>query len=803
MEKKAYCHWLIGFLFFFGVVAAPEVSATIRIMPLGDSITVGNASGVVPDTAAYWVSYRKYLWESLTAAGYDVDFVGYQSHGYAFYPPFDSNHAGYGGIRDDQIAHLLDTGYNQNTGHQDTPGPYLETYPANVILLHIGTNGLDPSPDDVEKILDEIDEYSEHVTVVLARIINRRDGSPMTTQFNDNVEAMALARMDPSSPDYTGDKIVIVDMENGAGIVYGQAPSDGDIWDDVHPYETGYAKMATVWMEALEGILPKADAGPNQDVVEGDTATLDGSGSTDPKAGGLSYQWEQTGGPIVVLSDPTEEQPTFTTPDVDQDGASLTFQLTVTDNDGLQDADTCVVNVTWLNEAPMADAGDDQTVDEGASVLLDGSNSLDPDDGIASYLWEKIEGPEVSLTDADKAQASFTAPDVGPDGVSLTFKLTVTDYHGSQSTDSCIVNVTWLNAPPTADAGPDQEVYEGYAVTLDGSGSDDPDDWIASYLWTQASGIPVTLSDPTALKPTFVTPIVDQGAIILTFELTVQDSRGLKATDQVSVTVYDNGIAGFPTDVLTMTCSTGEHIGIRVESGGHLVDLCAVDPSTIPISSYEPEDLIYGLIYMLIKTDTLGGEARVTFYLPTSAEDDYKWFKYSSSKGWQDCSPCASFDSTRNQITLALTDGCLGDDDRIANRFIVDPSGLGTGSSAPAITCGGADWATEPGCFITTAAYGSRMGKEVKVLEDFRDSVLMRNAFGKSLLSLYYRISPHLGKYIKDHETLRKVTRVALIPVVYGIKHPKRSLVFLLCTSILISLVPFGFARFRGNSRKE
>ena len=803
MEKKAYCHWLMGFLFFFGVVAAPEVSATIRIMPLGDSITVGNASGVVPDTAAYWVSYRKYLWESLTAAGYDVDFIGYQSHGYAFDPPFDSDHAGYGGIRDNQIAHLLDTGYNQHTGHQDTPGPYLETYPADVILLHIGTNGLDTSPDDVKKILDEIDEYSEHVTVVLARIINRRDGSPMTTQFNDNVEAMALARMDPSSPDYTGDKIVIVDMENGAGIVYGQAPSDGDIWDNVHPYETGYAKMAAVWVEALEKILPKADAGPDQNVVEGDTATLDGSGSTDPKAGDLSYQWEQTGGPIVVLSDPTEEQPTFTAPDVDQNGASLTFQLTVTDNDGLQDTDTCVVNVTWLNEAPMADAGDDQTVGEGVSVILDGSYSLDPDDGIASYLWEKIEGPEISLTDADKAQASFTAPDVGPDGVSLTFKLTVTDYHGSQSTDSCIVNVTWLNAPPTADAGSDQEVDEGYAVTLDGSGSDDPDDWIASYLWTQASGIPVTLSDPTTLKPTFVTPIVDQGAIILTFELTVQDSRGLKATDQVSVTVYDNGIAGFPTDVLTMTCSTGEHIGIRVESGGHLVDLCAVDPSTIPISSYEPEDLIYGLIYMLIKTDTLGGEARVTFYLPTSAEDDYKWFKYNSSKGWQDCSPCASFNSTRRQITLALTDGCVGDDDRIANRFIVDPSGLGTGSSAPAITCGGADWGSERGCFITTAAYGSRMGKEVRVLEDSRDKVLMRNAFGKTLLSLYYRISPHLDKYIKEDETLRKVTTVALTPLVYGVKHPKRSLFFLLCTSILISLVPFGSVRFRGNSRKE
>ena len=46
-----------------------------------------------------------------------------------------------------------------------------------------------------------------------------------------------------------GDKIIIVDMENGASIVYGQAPNSGDMWDNKHPYETGYEKMATVWLE--------------------------------------------------------------------------------------------------------------------------------------------------------------------------------------------------------------------------------------------------------------------------------------------------------------------------------------------------------------------------------------------------------------------------------------------------------------------------------------------------------------------------------------------------------------------------
>jgi hypothetical protein len=215
----------------------------IRIMPLGDSITVGNASGVVPDDAEHWVSYRKVLWESLGTAGYNVDFVGSVQHGYAFDPPFDSWHEGHGGWTDTQI--------------QDNVITFLTANPADVVLLHIGTNGVDPDPAQVEGILNNIDSVSKDITVVLARIINRRDGSTTTTQFNNNVEAMAEARI------AAGDKIIIVDMENGAGIVYGQAPGSGDMWDNLHPYETGYAKMADVWLygdshgsDGLEDFLP-------------------------------------------------------------------------------------------------------------------------------------------------------------------------------------------------------------------------------------------------------------------------------------------------------------------------------------------------------------------------------------------------------------------------------------------------------------------------------------------------------------------------------------------------------------------
>ncbi len=106
------------------------------------------------------------------------------------------------------------------------------------------------------------------------------------------------------------------------------------------PQQAGY----DIGADEYGNYPPTADAGPDQTVDRGDTVTLDSSNSSDPDDGIASYMWTQTAGPAVTLSDATAVQPTFTAPDVEDD-ESLTFQLTVTDNSGLQDTDTCVVKV--------------------------------------------------------------------------------------------------------------------------------------------------------------------------------------------------------------------------------------------------------------------------------------------------------------------------------------------------------------------------------------------------------------------------------------------------------------------------
>jgi hypothetical protein len=243
---------------------------SVKIMPLGDSITYDDYSGDIRP-ASERVAYRLSLWESLDLEEYWFDFVGDEIAGEDFSPPFDPDNEGHPSYTDTDIAVRV---------HD-----YLFNNPADLILLHIGTNDLDTNPDDVENILDEIDRYSEKITVILARIIERdetvEDGT--THAFNDAVEGMADLRI------ADGDKIVMVDMEDGAGIDYRIGVDMIDKW---HPNESGYEKMADEWFFSLENILPPDEPLDNGDPDNGDPDNGDpdnGDNSGQSSGGGTCF----------------------------------------------------------------------------------------------------------------------------------------------------------------------------------------------------------------------------------------------------------------------------------------------------------------------------------------------------------------------------------------------------------------------------------------------------------------------------------------------------------------------------------
>jgi hypothetical protein len=287
---------------------------------------------------------------------------------------------------------------------------------------------------------------------------------------------------------------------------------------------------------------PVAVASPGGTVLAGHSATIDGLGSYDPDGDPITYQWVQIAGTAVVLSQIVPGVEYFFAPIVPVGGETLTFELTVSDG-ALSSSTSINFTVRNGNNIPVAAAGADQVVAEGAAVTLDGSGSFDADGDPIKYLWIQIAGPSITLNNANQALASFVLP-TGTAGSILEFRLLVSD--GLQgSSDNTQVTVISSNQAPTADAGSDQTIEEGLVATLDGSASSDPDGDAMTYSWTQTGGPTVTLDLSNPVMPTFTAPEIatDLAYEDLTFELVVNDGELSSNGSTVTVRVADKHFA--------------------------------------------------------------------------------------------------------------------------------------------------------------------------------------------------------------------------------------------------------------------
>jgi len=257
MNKHIHQIFIVIFISLLWFAAKDSPAQTLKILPLGNSITEGWDNSL---TDGQRIAYRSNLYSLLNLAGYSFDFVGHKWNGFDIFP--DANHGGIPGTRDQWLVTLLRNGYDIRGSEQVTPEnePYLDIHTADIILLHIGTNDMinaeGDDPSDVEQILNEIDIWEAangiEVVVFLARIINQSTYSSVTTDFNDNVEAMVALRGDPN--------IFMVDMEGGAGFVYDLTDMQAD---GFHPNETGNNLLGQAWFDALDPYLSSVPDAPS------------------------------------------------------------------------------------------------------------------------------------------------------------------------------------------------------------------------------------------------------------------------------------------------------------------------------------------------------------------------------------------------------------------------------------------------------------------------------------------------------------------------------------------------------------
>lgn len=214
-----------------GAPLARAKSTSVRILPLGDSITYGHGS-------ANKGGYRLPLWNDLQERGISIDFVGSQEVGPT---SFDRDNEGLPGWKINQIA-------------SEVVG-WLQTYQPQIILLHIGTNDFvkNDHPElataRLSHLIDLIMTTLPNAILIVAQIIPITRNAELNAEvINYNADIPGIVRAKVAR----GKHVQYVDMYH--------AVSPDMLPDQIHPNDAGYDQMAKVWLRALLPLL-KPDKG--------------------------------------------------------------------------------------------------------------------------------------------------------------------------------------------------------------------------------------------------------------------------------------------------------------------------------------------------------------------------------------------------------------------------------------------------------------------------------------------------------------------------------------------------------------
>ncbi len=220
--------------FNIGFEGGTEPPKTLKIMPLGDSITYGSGG-----TNA---GYRGPLYDLLTADGMNFQFVGSATSNPGPLPASQQHHEGHSG-------YVITSGTSGRSGLTDNIAAWLGTTDPDIILLMIGTNDVNlnyelaTAPDRLSNLItmicDKTTGLEPDATLVVAQIVPIVNDAQdvLVNAYNQGVAAVVAAHK------ALGENVMLVDMHS--------ALTDADMNDNLHPNNSGYDKMAQVWYEAI------------------------------------------------------------------------------------------------------------------------------------------------------------------------------------------------------------------------------------------------------------------------------------------------------------------------------------------------------------------------------------------------------------------------------------------------------------------------------------------------------------------------------------------------------------------------
>lgn len=214
--------------FLTACLSASAQTPPVRILPLGDSITFGSGG------TANLGGYRSKLYSTLTAAGYNVDYIGLLTTNSSGIP--DPDHEGHSGWRIDQIDANIAAWFSSFAD-------------PDVILLHIGTNDFGQGVDTpnainrIDALILKMATLRPYAHIIVTNLMER--GEPANTNIQAEFNPFIQARVNAHAA--AGRRVYFLDMRSAVPL--------SDMPDNLHPNQTGYDKMADAWLPAIQAVI--------------------------------------------------------------------------------------------------------------------------------------------------------------------------------------------------------------------------------------------------------------------------------------------------------------------------------------------------------------------------------------------------------------------------------------------------------------------------------------------------------------------------------------------------------------------